>query len=201
MGLALKNNNKYLFGLSFAFLFGLSYQSFLFNEDSSESNYKMSNWITLKGVNSITNTLVVKLNSENAALILKEKIENGKNLKVSIPVCNFLTPGKSPFFVFGTKDKFLIQPKRAPRGCFEINTEIPLMEKSGAFYIYFYSSEIGNIDLMDRKNYFIKFYGKDVPLSFFHKVNLKNRLTFSEESRNYQKYSKGGLAIGNPRIE
>jgi hypothetical protein len=199
--LMIRNNNKSLLGVCFAFLIGLISLSLSFNYDLFKSNYKISNWVTIKGVNSIANTFVLKLNSENAAIIVNSKVENKKKLKVSFPICNFLIPGESPFFVYGTRDKFLIQPKRVPRGCFEINTEIPFVKSSEIFYIYFYSSENGNFDLTNGNNYLIKFYEQDVPVRFFQKINLKNRLTFSEVNRNYQKYSKGGLAIGKPIIK
>jgi hypothetical protein len=199
--LMIRNNNKTFLRVSFAFLIGLIYLSLSFNKDLLKSNYKMSNWLAIKGVNSIANTFVFKLNSEIAAIILNDKVENKKELKVIIPICNFLIPGKSPFLVYGTRDKFLIQPKRVPRGCFEIKTKISFVKSSEVFYIYFYSSENGNFDLMDGNNFLIKFYGQDVPVRFFQKVNLKNRLTFQEVNRNYQNYSKGGLVIGKPIIK
>jgi hypothetical protein len=199
--LGIKNNNKYVFCISFLILIGMTSSSLFFYKDVAPTNYKISNWVTTKGVNSIGNTLVLNINSGNAALIFNEKIEDRKKLNVSIPVCNFLIPEKSPFFIFGSSDDFLVKPRRSPRGCFEVNTEIPLAKSFGTFYIYFYSSENGILDLMDEKKYLMKFYGEFVPVRFFQKINFKNRLKFSDLNTNYQNYSKGGLAIGIPKIE
>jgi hypothetical protein len=201
MGLVIKKYNKYLLGVSFTFLIVLFAHSLSFKKDISESYYKISKWLTIKKANYISSASVLNLNTENAVLILNDKVKNRNKLKVSIPVCNFLIPGESPFYIFGTRDKFLIQPRRAPRGCFEINTEIPFLSSPGEFYIYFYSSENGNLELRDRKYYLMKFYGQDVPISFFHKINLNSPLKYSEVIRNYQNYSKGGLAIGKPMIK
>lgn len=194
-------NKKFLLVINFILLVGLFSLSLKLKKEIPKSTYEISYWLTNKGFKRIGISSVLELNSEYVSLILNDKADYKNKINIYIPICNFLIPGKRPFLILRNSNDFLIQPIRVPRGCFEVKTEVSLKNNPEKIYIYFYSSDRGNIDLLGRKEYMIKLYDQNVSVWFFQKINLKYRFNNQELSRNYQNYSKGGLLIGKPRIE
>ncbi len=196
-----KIKNKYIHLI--AFNISILVVFFLFSSDKNihRSNYKISKWMKGTNFKYVDETLVLKINSGVVAFITNNGEKNQKSRNVSFPVCNFLIPGKTPFFIFNVGNKFLGKPKRIPRGCSLINTEVPFIKDLELLYLYFYSSSDGDLDLLGAKKIIVNYQGKLTPVRLFEKINLKNRVAYSEVNQNYLNYSKGGLVIGKPKIE
>jgi 4-amino-4-deoxy-L-arabinose transferase-like glycosyltransferase len=197
----IKNKSIYLIVLNISFLLAFTFFSMHSDKKNYRPNYKFSNWMTGINFKFLTETLVLKVNSGVTTFITNNGENNQNNFQVSIPVCNFLIPGKSPYLIFSIGNKFLGNTKRISRGCSVINAEIPFVKDLEPLYLYFYPSSDGVLDLIGGKNIMVNYYGKITPVRLFKKINLKNQITYSEVSHNYQKYSKGGLVIGRPKIE
>ncbi len=196
----LKNKHSYLTTCQTFIFIGLIFSVFSSNKVNIHPNYKFSKWMAEKNGNSIVETFSLKINSAVVVFIVNTGEKNGKNLKASIPICNFLIPGKPPFFVFSNGKKFLNQPKRIQRGCSIVKVEIPFFENAEALYLYFYNSEDGDLDLFDSRSLMANFHGQIIPVQFYQKMKLKNKMINSEVNQNYRNYSKEGILIGEPMV-